>query len=49
MTSKSRRSHGDARPVYDWRGEPSLRISFQGYNDESDLAALLEALPRVLR
>jgi isopenicillin-N epimerase len=33
----------------DWRGEPSLRVSFQGYNDENDLAALLEALPRALR
>ena len=33
----------------DWRGEPTLRVSFQGYNDERDLEALLEALPRVLR
>jgi isopenicillin-N epimerase len=32
----------------EWRGEPSLRASFQGYNDESDLEALLEALPRML-
>jgi isopenicillin-N epimerase len=35
--------------VQDWRGEPSLRASFQGYNDDSDLDALLEALPRALR
>jgi isopenicillin-N epimerase len=33
----------------DFRGEPTLRVSFQGYNDERDLDALLEALPRVLR
>lgn len=32
-----------------WRGEPFTRICFQGYNDEHDLEALLEALPRVLR
>jgi len=31
-----------------WRGEPSLRVSFQGYNDESDLEALLDALPELL-
>jgi isopenicillin-N epimerase len=31
-----------------WRGEPTLRVSFQGYNDEHDLDALLSALPRVL-
>ena len=35
--------------VQEWRGEPSLRVSFQGYNDDSDLDALLEALPRALR
>jgi isopenicillin-N epimerase len=33
----------------DWRGEPTLRVCFQGYNDEADLEALKEALPRVLR
>ena len=32
----------------DWRGEPSIRVSFQGYNDDSDLDALLEALPTLL-
>jgi len=32
-----------------WRGEPTLRISFQGYNDEQDLDALLRALPRLVR
>jgi isopenicillin-N epimerase len=31
-----------------WRGEPTLRISFQGYNDEDDLDALLSALPELL-
>jgi isopenicillin-N epimerase len=33
----------------EWRGEPTLRVCFQGYNDETDLEALTEALPRVLR
>jgi len=33
----------------EWRGEPTLRVSFQGYNDDADLDALLEALPRALR
>jgi len=32
----------------EWRGEPKLRVSFQGYNDDADLDALLEALPSVL-
>jgi isopenicillin-N epimerase len=32
----------------EWRGEPTMRVSFQGYNDDSDLDALLEALPRAL-
>jgi selenocysteine lyase/cysteine desulfurase len=32
----------------DWRGEPVLRVSFQAYNDENDLEALKEALPRAL-
>jgi isopenicillin-N epimerase len=31
-----------------WRGKPTLRVSFQGYNDEPDLDALLTALPQVL-
>jgi isopenicillin-N epimerase len=33
----------------EWRGEPTLRVCFQGYNDEADLEALKEALPRALR
>jgi selenocysteine lyase/cysteine desulfurase len=32
-----------------WRDEPTLRVSFQGYNDESDLEALLAALPKSIR
>jgi isopenicillin-N epimerase len=32
----------------DWRGRPTLRVSFQGYNDESDLDALLSALRQLL-
>src|SRR5438132_2909956 len=31
-----------------WRGEPFIRVCFQGYNDEHDLEALLDALPRLL-
>ncbi len=31
-----------------WRGSPILRVSFQGYNDESDLDALLTALRELL-
>ena len=31
-----------------WQGEPTLRVSFQGYNDENDLDALLSALPELL-
>ena len=30
-----------------WRGEPTLRVSFQGYNDETDLDALVDALRRI--
>jgi isopenicillin-N epimerase len=32
----------------EWHNTPTLRVSFQGYNDERDLDALLEALPRAL-
>ena len=32
----------------DWRGEPLLRVSFQGYNDADDLDALLVALRKEL-
>ncbi len=32
----------------EWRGEPVLRVSFQAYNDENDLEALKEVLPRAL-
>jgi isopenicillin-N epimerase len=32
----------------EWEGRPLLRVSFQGYNDESDLERLLEAVPAVL-
>jgi isopenicillin-N epimerase len=31
-----------------WRDRPTMRISFQGYNDQSDLDALLTVLPRFL-
>jgi isopenicillin-N epimerase len=34
-------------PVQRWQGRPVIRASFQGYNDESDLDALIAAL-RVL-
>lgn len=32
----------------EWEGRPLLRVSFQGYNDESDLERLLEAVPAVI-
>ena len=32
-----------------WRGEPTLRVSFQGYNTSDDLDALLRALPKLVR
>jgi isopenicillin-N epimerase len=35
--------------VQTWRDAPTLRVSFQGYNDENDLDALLRALPRLVR
>ncbi len=31
-----------------WRGRPILRVSFQAYNDDNDLDALLAALPTLL-
>jgi isopenicillin-N epimerase len=31
-----------------WRDTPTLRISFQGYNDENDLDLLVEALSDLL-
>jgi isopenicillin-N epimerase len=31
-----------------WHGEPTLRVSFQGYNEENDLDKLLRALSRLL-
>jgi isopenicillin-N epimerase len=34
-------------PVQRWHGQPLLRASFQGYNDEGDLEALAEALARL--
>jgi len=32
----------------EWQGEAYIRVSFQGYNDESDLDALLDAVPPLL-
>jgi len=42
------REHGIEVLAQEWRGVPTLRVSLQGYNDESDLDALLSALPRCL-
>jgi isopenicillin-N epimerase len=47
--TRLRREHRIEVVAQTWRGEPTLRVSFQGYNDESDLEALLAALPVVLR
>jgi isopenicillin-N epimerase len=35
--------------AHTWRGQPTIRISIQGYNDESDVVALLEALRPLTR
>jgi isopenicillin-N epimerase len=35
-------------PVFSWNDHPMIRVSFQGYNDQSDADALLEALSRLL-
>jgi isopenicillin-N epimerase len=47
-----RRLYGEHRIevlARDWRDAPILRVSFQGYNDESDLESLLRGLPRAMR
>ena len=44
-----RREHRIEILAQEWRGEPLiLRVSFQGYNDASDLDALLTALRDLL-
>jgi isopenicillin-N epimerase len=35
-------------PLLRWRNQPLIRVSFQGYNDEADLDALLTALQQAL-
>jgi len=35
-------------PCFEHEGRPTIRVSFQGYNDEADLERLLEALPSAL-
>lgn len=35
-------------PIIMWEGQPLLRISVQGYNTSEDIAALLEALEKLL-
>jgi isopenicillin-N epimerase len=35
-------------PVGSWEGYNSIRVSFQGYNDESDLDKLIEALEKCI-
>ncbi|HAY85301.1 MAG TPA: aminotransferase [Chloroflexi bacterium] len=42
------REHRVEVPVYDWQGQPFLRISVQGYNTEHDLLALENALASLL-
>ena len=44
----SSREHRIEVLAQSWRGEPTLRVSFQGYNDENDLDALVEALADLL-
>ena len=35
-------------PLVTWNGSPFIRVSFQGYNDEGDLEALVGALREIL-
>jgi selenocysteine lyase/cysteine desulfurase len=35
-------------PLVTWNGSPYIRVSFQGYNDERDLEALVGALKEML-
>jgi isopenicillin-N epimerase len=42
-----REGHRIEVPVRDWNGTPLVRVSVQGYNTEADVAALVEALPRL--
>jgi isopenicillin-N epimerase len=36
-------------PCVDWHGKPFIRISVQGYNSQSDIDKLLEALEKILK
>jgi isopenicillin-N epimerase len=40
--------HGIEVPCFERAGRPLLRLSVQGYNDETDVERLLDALPAVL-
>jgi isopenicillin-N epimerase len=42
-----RKEHRIEVPVKEWNGRPLVRASFQGYNDESDLDALLHGLAAI--
>jgi isopenicillin-N epimerase len=44
-----REEHRIEIPVKSWNGRPLVRASFQGYNDEDDLEALLAGLAAILR
>ena len=35
-------------PIFSWNGNPLIRVSIQGYNDQSDADALVEALADLL-
>jgi len=36
-------------PILRWNGEPFIRVSVQGYNDQADAGALMAALEDVLQ
>jgi isopenicillin-N epimerase len=49
VARRLRDEHRIEIPVREWNGRPLVRASFQGYNDQSDLEALLDALAAILR
>jgi selenocysteine lyase/cysteine desulfurase len=44
--------HQDYRievPVFEWNNYKLIRVSYQGYNDQSDVEILIEALSKLIR
>ncbi len=49
VARRLREEHHVEVPVWEWKGRPLVRASFQGYNDEDDLEALIGGLAAILR